>query len=204
MAEFDLIGRLLASLPDYGAQLLAVVALCCALGVPLPMPVLVLATGALVREGSVPFHLAAAACLAGSLCGESIFYLTGRYAGAWVHGHAGTTLSAAWQKTQQQFMAQAARTVYLTRWLLTPLGIPTSLVAGSQRYAYWRFALCAVAGDLMWVLGYGVAGYALGPQWPAVTEFMGRYGNPVAVATIGATVCYYLQAQVRTKRVCGV
>jgi membrane protein DedA with SNARE-associated domain len=52
--------------------------------------------------------------------------------------------------------------VYLTRFLLAPIGIPTNLIAGSRQYAYWRFALAALAGDPMWVVSYGLPGYILG------------------------------------------
>ena len=162
MAELDLVQVFMELLPVYGPQLLALVALGCALGLPLPMPMLVLAAGTLVRQGDSNPIWMIAGCLAGSLLGESIYYAAGRCAGPWVQGHTGRLLTGAWQKAQERFGAQAALAIYLSRFLLTPIGIPTNLIAGCRQYAYWRFALSALAGDLMWVVGYGLSGYILG------------------------------------------
>ena len=156
------------------------------------MPMLVLAAGAIVRQGGSNPLLMIASCLAGSLLGESIYYASGRYAGAWIQAHAGRLVAGAWQKAQERFAAQAALTVYLTRFLLTPIGIPTSLIAGSRRYAYWRFALSAQAGDLMWVAGYGLAGYLLGASWQAVSASVTSYGAAIAGFVAAAVALGYL------------
>jgi membrane protein DedA with SNARE-associated domain len=119
-----------------------------------------LAAGTLVRQGdSNPIRMIAGS-LAGSLLGESIYYAAGCYVGPWVQGHTGRTLAGAWQEAQKRFGAQAALAVYLSRFLLTPISIPTNVIACCRQYACWRFALSAHVGDLMWVAGHGLSGYA--------------------------------------------
>ena len=201
MNELNLAEMLLDVLPVYGPYLLGLVALCCALGLPLPMPVLVLATGALVRQGMLGVGWAVVGCLAGSLLGESVYYTAGRYAGDWVQQHAGRLIAGTWLKTQQQFGAQAALTVYLTRFLFTPLGIPTSVIAGSHHYAFWRFAGCALAGDMVWIASYGAVGYLLGAQWQAFSETVLRYGNwVVSTVAIGLVLRYVWHKRTQLRR----
>ncbi len=185
MFDLHLVETLMNLLPAAGPQLLAVAALLCALGVPLPMPMLVLAGGALVQSGGANPVLMIAACLGGSLLGGSVYYVAGRYAGAWIQRHAGRLAAGAWQSAQERFGVRSALTVYLTRFLFTPIGIPTSLLAGSRQYPYWRFALAALAGDLMWVAGYGAAGYLAGPYWQAAGSALADY-LPIVAAVIGA------------------
>ena len=190
MSEFSLIPELMNLLPVYGPLLLALTALGCSLGLPLPLPVLVLAAGALVRQGGADPLWLIAACLAGSLAGASLYYAAGCWAGPFVQGHIGRRLARAWQQAQARFAAQAGLAVYLTRFLLTPISIPIALIAGCRGYAYWRFALSVLAGDLMWVAGYGLAGYAVGPQWPALSASL-TGPAVVAVAVIAAAVALY-------------
>ena len=153
---------------------------------------LVLAAGTLVRQGDSNPIWMIAGCLAGSLLGESIYYAAGRYAGPWVQGHTGRLLTGAWQKAQARFGAQAALAVYLSRFLLTPIGIPTNLIAGCRQYAYWRFALSALAGDLMWVAGYGLSGYALGSPWQTFGPALTSAGMAIAGVILAAVALRHL------------
>ena len=54
--------------------------------------------------------------------------------------------------------------IYLTRWLFTPLALPTNLIAGSSGYPFWKFLLFDIAGEITWILLYGGLGYAFGSQ----------------------------------------
>jgi membrane-associated protein len=207
MIQLDLGEVFLEALPLYGPRLLGLVALICALGVPLPMQMLVLGAGALAHEGRLAPGWAIAGCLAGSLAGETFYYAAGHFAGGWVERRlAGPLarplarpLAGAWQDARRRFRSCSGRTVYLTRFALTPLGIPTSVVAGGDGYAYWRFAGIALAGDLVWILGYGAAGYLLGPAWPGFASSIGRYGGWIAglaVAVFALSALWPLRTQV--------
>jgi len=188
MTHLDLDAMFLNGLPVYGPGLLGLVALACALGVPLPMQILLLGAGALAHEGRLDPRLAVAGCLAGSLAGETFYYVAGRVAGGWVQRRAGGPLAGAWHEARRRFRDRAGRTVYLTRFALTPLGIPTSLVAGGEGYAYWRFAGIAIAGDLVWILGYGGAGFLLGPAWPGLAVAIERYSRWFGAVALAAFV----------------
>ncbi|NJN95184.1 MAG: LPXTG cell wall anchor domain-containing protein [Anaerolineales bacterium] len=65
----------------------------------------------------------------------------------------------------------------MTRWLLTPLAIPTNLVAGSTGYPLSRFGAYVLAGELTWLLLFGGIGYAFSSQWEAVSEFISNFSG---------------------------
>ena len=50
--------------------------------------------------------------------------------------------------------------IYLTRWLLTPLAIPTNLPVGASGYPLRKFLAFDLAGELTWLLVLRGLGYA--------------------------------------------
>ncbi len=158
----DLKAMLLGALEAWGLPALALAAFLGALGLPVPVPLLVLTVGALARQGRADVAGAMALCLAGSILGESALYALGRLAGEPLRRRAKGRLAAAWGAAQARFQRSAAGTVWLTRFLLTPLGVPTNLVAGASGYAFGHFLCAALAGDLVWIVACGGLGYACG------------------------------------------
>jgi len=177
MMELDLTNLLLTAMNTYGPWTLGLVALLGALGVPTPTPLLVLAVGAFARQGLMDWRGAIILCLLGGILGESATYALGRLAGGWVQRHTGRLLAAVWRTAQERFEQHKALTVYLTRFLLTPLAIPTNLIAGAGSYPCWRFLTIALAGDLVWVLLYGGLGYTLGNGAEVISQSITRYSG---------------------------
>ncbi len=62
----------------------------------------------------------------------------------------------------------------MTRFLLTPLALPTNLLAGSSRYAYGRFLALDALGELVWIALYGGLGYAFADQWETISDLAGN------------------------------
>jgi membrane protein DedA with SNARE-associated domain len=191
LIDLSVADQLLDWLVANGPQVLGAVTLLCALGIPLPLPVLVLASGALVREGLMDARSAVLFCYIGSMLAETIFYLIGRYAGPRVERRTGR-FAALWMRAERHFEKHPALTVYLTRWLLVPLGIPTNLLAGSTRYPYWRFMLSAMVGDAMWIALYGLTGYMVGSGWRRISPYVVAYGGWIAVAAVTVVLLYGL------------
>jgi membrane-associated protein len=191
LIDLGVADQLLQWLVENGPQVLGLVTLLCALGMPLPLPLLVLASGALVREGLMDAKSAVLFCYIGSLLAETVFYLVGRFAAPRMEQRAGR-FAMLWSRAERRFRERAALTVFLTRWLLVPLGIPTNLLAGSTSYPYWRFAMSAMAGDAMWIALYGLTGYFIGHGWRRVSPYLMMYGGWVAVAGVTAVLLYGL------------
>ncbi|MFG6084142.1 VTT domain-containing protein [Paracoccus litorisediminis] len=73
-------------------------------------------------------------------------------------GRAGFSGRAIPAKKTTQLLAKAqillARhgvwTVFLSRWLLSPMGPYVNLICGATRSIWWRFSLSSLAGESLW------------------------------------------------------
>jgi membrane protein DedA with SNARE-associated domain len=67
--------------------------------------------------------------------------------------------------------------IYLTRWLVTAIAIPTNWIAGGSGYKFSRFMFYDISGELTWLVLYGGLGYWFGSQWELVYEFISNFGG---------------------------
>jgi membrane-associated protein len=189
----DLTRTLLEWLIANGPATLALVAFMCALGVPLPIPVLVIGAGALVRQGHMDVATAIAVTLAGALLAELVYYAAGRTLGPRARSRLGRRFASLYDVAERRFRQHPGLSVYLTRWLLPPIGIPTNLIAGASSYPLQRFIPASITGNSMWILAYMVIGYALGSEWQNVSPVLDRYKLwfAGAAAVIGVGIIVY-------------
>jgi membrane-associated protein len=186
----DLTNTLLEWLTVNGPMTLGVVAFVCALGVPLPIPLLMVATGALIRQGHMHLPAAVLVTAGGALIAELLYYAIGRGLGPLARTRAGARFAAAYGIAESRFRQRPSLTVYLTRWLFPPIGIPVNLIAGSSRFPLERFVFGAVAGNTMWIVGYTAVGYALGNEWRNLSPVFDRYKVYFATAAVVAGLVY--------------
>lgn len=154
---------LLTLLLNQGAALLGGVLFFAALGVPLPATLLLLAAGAFVRHGLLPVAWTVAAAWVGAVLGDVGCYLLGRWGAHRLPTR--LTTGVAWQRAGGLFGRWGAASVFVTRFLLTPLALPVNLLAGSTRYAPTRFVLAVVSGEAVWVALFAGLGYAFADRW---------------------------------------
>jgi membrane protein DedA with SNARE-associated domain len=180
----DLSNSLLTWTLIYGPSMLFLALMLGALGLPLPGTFLVLAAGAFVRQGVLNLYPALLLALLGAALGDGLSYGMGRFARTFIvrrFGH-----SPAWQKAELNFRRRGGIAVYLTRWLLTPIAIPTNLVAGSGGYPFARFMAYDISGELTWLVLFGGLGYLFGSQFEAVSQFVSDFsGVLVGVVVLG-------------------
>ena len=198
MIDLDLTNLLLNGLSTYGAVLLGIALLFGALGLPVPGTLLVIAAGALVRQETMSGSTALLVGLLGAVSGDVASYVMGRCGTGWIQRRLKD--SGAWRAAQAQFQRRGALAVYVTRFLFTPLAIPTNLIAGGSDYNFGRFLSYDVAGEITWLVLYGGLGYTFGNQWEAISEFVSdSTGYLVAAAAVGMVV-YYLIGHQRRQR----
>jgi membrane-associated protein len=159
---------ILTSVLAYGPPALLLGLLLVDLGVPLPGSLLLLAAGAFVRQGALDGPLALGMALVGAALGDSGSYAVGRYGGALVRGRLAST--AVWQRAQATFDRWGGLAIVLTRFLLTPLCVPVSVIAGSTGYPYRRFLPFDLAGELIWVSLYMGLGFVFAGSWEALSD----------------------------------
>jgi membrane protein DedA with SNARE-associated domain len=189
----------LTAMTTYGPVTLGVAMFMGTLGIPVPLPILALAAGAFARLGSINWGLALALALAGEALGDSLGYLVGRFAGKWAGRRYGD--SPAWRKASDRFFRNGGLAIYLTRFIFTPLAVPTNLIAGVSHYPYQRFLIHAVGGTLTFILIFGATGYAFGRQWEAVGKYVSSYfGWLMGAALVGAVVYFLIRRWYQNKR----
>jgi membrane-associated protein len=164
----DITDFLLTGLLNYGAILLGGTLFLSALGVPLPATMLVMATGAFSRQGLLSLQAAAGVAVGAAVAGDACSYAVGRYAGGLLTAR--LKGSAAWQSADRQFVRWGTWSVFLSRFLLTPIALPVNLLAGSTRFSWPRFMAAVVVGEVIWVLLFGGLGLLFADNWEALSQ----------------------------------
>lgn len=175
MSLADLSGNVLSYIIAYGSVALGVTILLAALGVPFPSTVFVLASGAFIQQGVLDLPSTLAVALLFVVTGDTLSYGMGRLLRGFMQRRFGGLES--WRSAEDYFQRRGGVAIYLTRWLLTPIAVPTNWIAGSSGYRPLRFVAYATAGELTWLLAYGGLGYLFGSQWEAVSTFISEFNG---------------------------
>lgn len=194
----DLNEVILAGLQTYGAWALGAATLISALGLPLPATMLLLAAGAFMQQGVLNWQSAVVLAALGAVLGDSASYLLGRFGGARALRRVQAT--ATWHQAQGTFQRWGGLSVFLSRFLLTPLALPVNLIAGSARYTFWRFLRSAAPGEVLWVLIFSGLGYAFADQWQALSEGLSSLSTGLAMISLLAIGGWMAWHRVRSGR----
>lgn len=170
MSASEISATLLTWVLVYGAAGLAVSLLIGAIGVPLPGTFLVMAAGAFVRQSVLDLPTVLIWALVGVLIGDAISFGLGRAARGPMLRRYGDT--SAWRSATENMQRRGGWAIYLSRWLLTTLALPTNLAAGGGGYPFRRFMLFDAAGEVTWLLVYGGIGYFFSDQWETLSSLI--------------------------------
>ena len=152
---------LLASFNDYGLPILFFTILIAAIGVPLPASLLLIASGALVAQGDLQLWQVALVAGVAAMAGDQIGYGLGHWGGK-------RLIKRFAKKVDREDKAKEARafahrwggaSVFLSRWLVAPLGPWINLTTGAIAYPWKSFLLWDALGEVCWVLLYLLLGY---------------------------------------------
>jgi len=166
---------LLTLIINYGAPVFAFLLFLGALGVPVGASVLVIAAGAFSQQGILNWPITAFLGLVGAVIGDALSFGIGFYAKDWVDNRFGR--SSAWRSAKGGFEARAGLAIYLTRFLITALALPTNLIAGGSGIKLRQFMIYDSFGELTWIILYGGLGYLFGSQWELVYDFISNFGR---------------------------
>ena len=166
---------LLTQVINQGAPLFGLILFIGALGIPVPASVLLIAAGAFSQQGILTWYEVAFFGLFGVVLGDALSFGIGYFAKDWVNRRFGN--SPTWKNARDTFDSRAGMTIYLTRFLVTALAVPTNLIAGGSGIRFRRFMTYDTLGELTWVVLYGGLGYWFGTQWELVSDFISNFGG---------------------------
>jgi membrane-associated protein len=171
----DISDFLLTQVINYGAPLFGLTLFLGAIGLPLPGSVMVIAVGSFAQQGYFSWIQMVLVGLTGAVLGDALSFAMGNYGKNWVQGKFGD--SSTWVNAQKTFQRSAWLAVFLTRFLVTALAVPTNLIAGGSGLKFRGFILYDFLGEATWIILYGGLGYAFGSQWEAVSDFISNFGG---------------------------
>ncbi|MBP7228082.1 MAG: VTT domain-containing protein [Longilinea sp.] len=182
MSASDLSSLVLDWIASYGAWMVAGLLFLGGLGLPLPGTLIVIASGAFIRQSLLAAISTPLLAYLGTVAGDVLLYRAGWTAGAWLERKLSSR--PAWAKAVVLFERRGGGAVFWSRWLLTAVALPVTLIAGSSRYSFKKFIFFDALGELTWVLLYGGLGYGFGSQWELISEFVSNFSGFVLGAMV--------------------
>lgn len=174
-----LLPNLIDWLQQYGYPALWLFVFIAAVGIPLPMSLVLLASGAFAALGDFNLIVLGIIAVTASTSGDSVGYFIGRRWGSkvllwsqrprWRYLISPRNLARA----QAYFQRRGGWGVFLTRFLFSALGGITNVLAGAELYPYRRFLFADITGE---AIGAAIAlslGYLFGASWEAVGDILG-------------------------------
>lgn len=188
--NIDISSLVLNWMATYGAPMVAGLLFVGSLGLPLPGTLLVIASGAFIRQSLLDAVSTPVLGYLGTIAGDVSLYAIGFFASGWIERRFGQT--TAWKNARDLFERRGGVAIFLTRWLLTAVAFPVTLIAGSSGYRFRKFFTFDLLGELTWFLLYGGLGYAFGSQWELISDFISDFSGFVLGAVVLGAGIYLL------------
>jgi len=194
--------QLLAAVTQYGAPALFGIVSIAAVGVPLPITLLLIVVGSMISQGAMDLWWALGAASAGSILGDQAGYAIGRWGGS----AAVAKLSGLFgKKDSLQAMEAKARAwggpgIFVTRWLLSPLGPWINLASGTAGYPWHRFLFWDILGEVTGAAVYISLGRFFSDRVMALDGVLGDVTWAIAALIVAMVLGYQLWTRLRRKR----
>ncbi len=95
--------------------------------------------------------------------------------------------------------ARGNSAVFLTRWLLSPLGPYLNLLAGASGFSWLRFTMAGMLGETVWVGLYTGLGATFSESVTEIAEISGSISGFLAAGAVAAFLGYKLLQALRAK-----
>jgi membrane-associated protein len=174
---------LVALLLSWGPALLAAVTFLSCLALPLPASLMMMAAGAFAAGGDLALPAVGGAALAGAVVGDVAGYATGRV-GARLLGRLTGPRAELLERARDFTLRRGAASVFLSRWLFSPLGPYVNFVAGAAAMGWLPFLAAGAAGEAVWVALYVGAGYLFADRIEALSSMAGSLSGALAAGAV--------------------
>ena len=149
-------------------------------GIPIPLPgdAVLMCAGYLAAINRLPIFLFLPVAYVCAVTGAAICYGVSRKLGRTVLLKHGSKIQltpkrVAWA---EGFMNKAASTTIFVARLLPGLRINASMIAGCLNVPFKRFMRGVFLSTVVWLLGFTILGYILGPSLQPVLPWLDRFG----------------------------
>lgn len=168
---------LLSTLGLYGPAVLFAVLLVGAVGLPTPGSLLLLVAGSFVEQGEMGLWPVLLLGFAGAVVGDNVGFAVGRWGGRRLAVRLSRRLGGErrLRSAEEWLKRWGDAGVFLSRWLLSPLGSPVNLVAGASGYPWRRFLFYDLLGEALWVVGYVLLGEFFGDGAEELSSVLGDF-----------------------------
>jgi membrane-associated protein len=177
---------LMALVPDYGVWLLGVVTFLSCLAIPVPSSLLMVAGGAFAAGGDLSLMAIGGAAYGGAVAGDQTGFALGRKTTGLLnrieHGSEQRRLLLA--KAHEFSDKWGGIGVFLSRWLLAPLGPYVNFIGGATGLTWATFTFWGALGELVWVTVYTGLGFTFSNQIQAVADIAGNISGFLAAGAL--------------------
>ena len=145
-------------------------------GVPLPIGLVLLASGAFAALGDFDLVLLIVIASTASVAGDSVGYWIGRRIGhnilLWLKQERSFSLISPQAVTRSQiyFQRRGGWAIFLSRFLFSGLGGVINLLSGAEVYPYRRFLLYDACGEVIGAILPLTLGFIFGASWEEVGD----------------------------------
>jgi membrane-associated protein len=191
---------LLSTLGLYGPAVLFAVLLVGAVGLPTPGSLLLLVAGSFVEQGEMGLWPVLLLGFAGAVIGDNIGFAVGRWGGRRLSLRVSRRFGGErrLRSAEDWLKRWGDAGVFLSRWLLSPLGSPVNIVAGASGYPWRRFLFYDLLGEALWVVGYVMLGEFFGDGAEELNSVLGDFTWAVVGLLAAALLGWSLFRTLRT------
>ncbi len=191
----------LALVADYGVPIVFCVTFMSCLALPVPSSLLMLASGGFAATGDLSLTAVLLAAFGGAVLGDNSGYWIARRSarfGDWLDRN---PKRAALRARGKAYMDKwGGSSVFFSCWLVAPLGPYINYVSGLTHFAWPRFALWGIAGEIVWVGLYVGLGYLFADSIAALADLLGNVSGLLTAAFLTLALGVWLwRASMRDK-----
>lgn len=176
----------LSLLTDYGVWLLFIGTFLSCLALPVPASLMMLVGGGFAASGDMSLWTAGLAAWGGAVSGDQTGYGLGRIGGArldgWLARH--PARSRVMRRARGFMTDWGGAGVFLSRWLVSPLGPYVNFAGGATRMHWPRFLVWGMLGEAAWVIIYTGLGYGFSGHILAVADIAGNVSGLLAAGCV--------------------
>jgi len=193
---------ILTLVTDYGVAIVFFVTFLSCLAVPVPSSLLMITSGGFAASGDLSLVAVAAASFFGAVLGDNSGYWIARGLGTrahdWLNGH--PKRATLMEKAVAFLDKRGGSSVFLSCWLVAPLGPYMNYVCGLTKFGWTRFALWGILGEIVWVSIYVGLGYVFADNITELASMMGNASGFITALVVVIVLGWWLMRAAKKSR----